>query len=256
MQPAAIQDHNLTAATPDFFVDAVNPDLSKRNYQLKPTATAAIDTGVPVLLNDALPPDIGAYEFGHPWRAGYSPEGPPRPTAREVPTDAARPASRPLKSRSIFPEGSFEQLDPVGNPTGWSWTPYGNVSLAQEPNGNHFLRITHELADRTVQAHARLPLDPAWKTLTASARMKVSGLRMGPAPNLTAAVVLRFMDKDGKLLGYAPSLTLNKDTDWITVTRTFAVPAGTDHLDIEVSNIGKGGDFGADDLIFVPSPTR
>lgn len=255
VQPAAIQDHNIAAATPDFFVDAVNPDLGKRNYQLKAGATAAIDRGVLVLFNDALPPDIGAYEFGHPWRAGYSAAGAPQSTAGTVPTDAARPAANASRPGAVFPEGSFERLDPVGDPTGWNWTPYGNVSLAHEPNGNHFLRITHELPDRTVQAHARLPLDPAWKMLTASARMKVSGLQMGPAPNLTAAVVLRFMDKDGKLLGYAPSLTLIKDTDWTTVTRTFNIPAGADHLDIEVSNIGKGGDFGTDDLTFVPSPS-
>jgi len=254
VQPAATQDHNITSATTDYFVDAVTPDLNRRNYQLKAASTGAMDKGAPVLFNDALPPDIGAYEFGHPWRAGYSTAGAPLSIA---PVEAAsgKPATVPAQAAgAIFPEGGFEQLDPVGNPTGWTWTPYGNVSLAQEPSGNHYLCITHELADRTVQAHARLPLNPAWKTLQASARMKVSKLEMGPAPNLTAAAVLRFMDKDGKLLGYAPSLTLTKDTDWTTVTRTFDVPAGADHLDIEVSNIGKAGDFGMDDLVFVPNP--
>lgn len=257
VQPVATQDHNITSATPDYFVDAINPDLNKRNYQLQAASTGAIDKGVPVLFNDALPPDIGAYELGQSWRAGYSATGAPAAViiSRKAATSMVKPvAVKPVASSAVFPEGTFDRLDPVGTPTGWNWTPYGNVSLAQEPNGNHFLRITHELADRTVQAHARLPLDPVWKTLKASARMKVSGLQMGPAPNLTAAVVLRFMDKDGKLLGYAPSLTLTKDMDWTTITRTFDVPVGTDHLDIEVSNIGKGGDFGTDELIFVPNP--
>lgn len=252
VQPAATQDHNVTSATPDYFVDATNPDLSKRDYQLKAASTGAIDQGVPVLFNDALPPDIGAYEFGHPWRAGYGAAG--KPAALTASGKTAPPPTKAVAADTIFPEGGFERLDPVGSPIGWDWTPYGNVSLAEEPSGNHYLRIAHELADRTVQAHARLPLDPTWKSLKVSARLKVSKLQMGSAPNLTAAVVLRFMDKANKLLSYAPSLALTKDTGWTTLTETFSVPIGADHLDIEVSNIGQGGDFGADDLVFVPNP--
>jgi hypothetical protein len=69
----AIVSDNLVASD-DLFVDSTNPDMSKRNYQLKPTATGAINKGVSVLpYNDKTvdAPDIGAYEFGVPaWTAG------------------------------------------------------------------------------------------------------------------------------------------------------------------------------------------
>jgi hypothetical protein len=62
----------------ELFIDATNHD-----YQLKPTATAAIDQGVDFSpYNDPLvnTPDIGAYEFGKPaWKAGVGTNDFPAP---------------------------------------------------------------------------------------------------------------------------------------------------------------------------------
>ena len=60
------------------------------------------------------------------------------------------------------------------------------------------------------------------------------------------------MDKNDKLIAYAPKLALKQNCDWKPFSAVFDLPAGADHLNIEVSNIGTDGDFGADDISFVP----
>jgi hypothetical protein len=71
--PEAVQEKNLINVTNDFYVDATNPDLTKRNYSLR-EGSAAIDAGVDVAPFNAVlkgAPDLGAYEFGMPmWTAG------------------------------------------------------------------------------------------------------------------------------------------------------------------------------------------
>jgi hypothetical protein len=72
--PGAKLENNLTTSDLSIFVDPLNPDMSKRNFQLKAGATAALDKGVAVApFDDPLigAPDLGAYEFGAPaWKAG------------------------------------------------------------------------------------------------------------------------------------------------------------------------------------------
>jgi hypothetical protein len=65
---------NNILASNDLFVDSINPNMALRNYQLKSTASTAINQGTPVPpYDDKLigPPDIGAYEYGvAPWTVG------------------------------------------------------------------------------------------------------------------------------------------------------------------------------------------
>ena len=85
------------------------------------------------------------------------------------------------------------------------------------------------------------------------AYLKVKGLKVG-RDNHTVSVILRIRDKENKLIAYAPALSLLKDADWKTLMQTFDLPSNADHILIEVSNIGLGGDLWADDLVFVPEP--
>ncbi|HEX9956337.1 MAG TPA: hypothetical protein VGA96_03750, partial [Fibrella sp.] len=65
---------NNILASDDLFSDSTNADMALRNYQLKPTADAAIDKGIEVPpYDDKIVglPDIGAYEYGvAPWTVG------------------------------------------------------------------------------------------------------------------------------------------------------------------------------------------
>jgi hypothetical protein len=65
---------NNILASDDLFVDATNSNMALRNYQLKSTASTAINQGIKVPpYDDKLVglPDIGAYEYGvAPWTVG------------------------------------------------------------------------------------------------------------------------------------------------------------------------------------------
>jgi hypothetical protein len=69
----AIITNNILSSN-GLFVDATNPNMALRNYQLQNTASAAINQGVSVVpYDDKLVglPDIGAYEYGvAPWAVG------------------------------------------------------------------------------------------------------------------------------------------------------------------------------------------
>lgn len=80
--PTGAMISNNLPASDELFVDSVNANRAARNYQLKPTASSAINQGVSVPPYDdklvALP-DIGAYEYGvAPWAAGARPVKPPK----------------------------------------------------------------------------------------------------------------------------------------------------------------------------------
>jgi hypothetical protein len=68
---------NNILASDGLFVDSTNPGVGQRRYQLKSTASSAIDQGVSVApYDDKLVglPDIGAYEYGvSPWMVGAKP---------------------------------------------------------------------------------------------------------------------------------------------------------------------------------------
>ncbi|HEX8550705.1 MAG TPA: DUF1565 domain-containing protein [Abditibacteriaceae bacterium] len=73
---AAVSNNIL--ASNDLFIDSTNPNMALRNYQLKSTASTAIDKGVEVPPYDdkfISLPDIGAYEYGvAPWTVGAQKE--------------------------------------------------------------------------------------------------------------------------------------------------------------------------------------
>ena len=246
----AVKDHNVQNAADAIFVDAANSASGRRNYQVVKTAVSAIGTGTKTFVNTESAPDLGAYAFGKPrWRAGYEAGDYPAP-------DAPLPALLPeafQAGANVFPQGDFDHCDPADTPLGWQWTRYGNVSVVQEAGGNRYLHIGRELKDRTVQAFAHLPLKPDWKRMRVSARLKVKNL-VRSANGLTASVIVRVEGKDNKMLGYAAKLALTQDTDWVRQEAEFVLPAGADHLDIEVSSIGTDGEFSADDIAFVPLP--
>jgi hypothetical protein len=65
-----VYERNVITAADDWFVDATNPDMAKRDYRLKPDAAEKLGKGV------AVPPYgdgayLGAYPYGGPkWEAG------------------------------------------------------------------------------------------------------------------------------------------------------------------------------------------
>ena len=46
-------------------------------------------------------------------------------------------------------------------------------------NGNRFLRLTNDDASRTVFADQTIKVDPSWKAVTVSARMRATNFKLG-----------------------------------------------------------------------------
>ncbi len=246
---AQAHDHNFVMAADSLFADATNPDLAQRNYQLTAAGAQSAGQGGPTCLSGQKPTYMGAYEPGAPrWKAGYQAGGAP-------PAEPALPGLMPVGpwriGQNALPHGDFEHLDLAGAPIGWYWTPFGNVSLQADEKGNHTLHIDHKQADRALQAISRMDLNPAWKRIRVSARMRGSQIVPG-ASGLAAQLVTRVADASDKMLGYGPTLALKADSDWTTMTEEFDLPAGADHLNIEVGNLGTGGDLWIDDIAYVP----
>jgi hypothetical protein len=67
-----LYEKNVITAKDDWFVDAVNPDMRKRDYRLTDAAAKQLGAGVPVRpYQDGDTPYIGAYPYGKPkWKAG------------------------------------------------------------------------------------------------------------------------------------------------------------------------------------------
>jgi hypothetical protein len=71
----AVYQNNIITARDDWFVDAINPDMARRDYRLRPDGPGAVlvkGKGADISpYNEKSPPDIGAYPVGQPrWVAG------------------------------------------------------------------------------------------------------------------------------------------------------------------------------------------
>ncbi len=153
---------------------------------------------------------------------------------------------------NVLPNGSFEDVN-GGLPLNWRM-PGGDKVKVVEEAGNHYIVISQKETPFDPRIFATLPVEMTWKTMRISARLKGVGLKPGKEAWQKATILVRILDKDNKELGYAPAPSLDADTDWKTVTTEFSLPAGADHLAIEVAHFGSAGDFSIDDVSFVPDP--
>src|SRR5207247_2706269 len=75
--------------------------------------------------------------------------------------------------------GSFEKLDSLGRPAGWLWSSDSKIKLAEE-EGNHFVRLTNNEPGSSTQLPAKeFRLDPSWKQIKLSARMRAKDFKVG-----------------------------------------------------------------------------
>jgi hypothetical protein len=141
---------------------------------------------------------------------------------------------------------------------GWTnWNPHEKekaeavVSLQSE-DGNTFLRLTKPTQVLPVK---RIAIDPAWKKLQVSCRMRASGLIPNTAINYgNARLANSFILPEGKR-AYRGIVQLEADTDatkdsgWKSLSIVAEIPAGALEFEVACGNFGKAGEIDYDDIV-------
>jgi hypothetical protein len=159
-------------------------------------------------------------------------------------------------------------VDPVSPPTnlvsngdftaGWTgWAPNendkkaGQVALASE-DGNTYLHLAKPLQ---VLPAKRIAIDPTWKKLHVSCRIRAAGLQTNDAISYgNARLANSFVMPEGKRK-YLGIVQVKANTDpavdggWAKLTTTAEIPAGALEFEVACGNFGLAGQTDFDDIV-------
>ncbi|MDQ3814516.1 MAG: hypothetical protein M3347_11265 [Armatimonadota bacterium] len=160
-----------------------------------------------------------------------------------------------LAIREGLPEGTFEQSDEQGNPLGWKLAGLRGVQRLEE-NGNHFLRLTNDLAPGFLAATCRFQLDPKWKRVKVGVRMRASNLKVGAQAHECARLASIFEAPDGVRVGdWQVALEIKQDSAaWIYREIEYAIPAGAAVIKLSPEMINTTGIVDFDDMMIEGDP--
>lgn len=144
----------------------------------------------------------------------------------------------------ILPNGEFEAEQPLR----WSRGDPALVDFVEE-DGNRFCRITlvEKKAAIIEQDH---PLDPAWRSLDFSVRIRAEDVKTGDQNWQTGQFQFLLKDKDDKVVGGYNRLLVDADTDgWITLERK-GLPVHESAVKVvaQIGVWGASGTFDFDDV--------
>ncbi len=154
---------------------------------------------------------------------------------------------------NVLSQGGFEQVDAGGKPLGWEVSDGDNVNLTKNNKGNRYALLSTRNR-RQGRLFTSLAVEPSWKNLRVSARMRVSDLKVGKEAWETARISVVFLDAQGKILTYGRQTDLSRDSTWVTVRTTSEVPPGTHRISLDVGVYAPQGEMAVDDISVVPNP--
>jgi len=187
--------------------------------------------------------EVAALAAMPPGKLNIALQAKPANASADKPTAAA-----PATSHKV----DFEK-EKVGEVPKGAWgATKGKVAVA-EADGNRYLRFTNAEADKSTQLHYRFNLQPQWKHLKISARIKTIDFTRGPKPANLASIFLTWENDKNKGFSYG-WLGLDKDSDWTTVEKTLPVPEGARSIKLSVGLNKATGEMLADDIRVEPVP--
>ncbi len=152
---------------------------------------------------------------------------------------------------NLLPQGSFQR--PGVNT---EWAEGFNIPNNQEfqvvsEGGRHWLRIENHDAGRQLDyVHAYVRVAPEIETLTISASMKATNLKVGKEGWHDARIAMSF---EGGDFGYPAEVPeLRADSDWVTKSVDLKVPKGATRLNIQPAMFHCTGVFEIADLTVTP----
>jgi beta-galactosidase len=152
---------------------------------------------------------------------------------------------------NLLPQGDFK------NPgVNTSWAEGFNIPQNDEfrvvtENGHSWLRIENHDAGRQLDyVHAFVKVTPKIDSLTISARLKATNLKVGTEGWHVPALALLF---EGGSFGYPPAVPrLTADSDWVTQTVELKVPPGATRLNLQPAMFRCTGVFEIADITVTP----
>jgi serine/threonine protein kinase len=120
-------------------------------------------------------------------------------------------------------------------------------------DGNRFVRLTNDDMGKTVFIDQRIKVDPAWKAITVSVRMRASDFTHGTGASYDARLAFAFRDTNDKRVGNWPNVPCVKENSpWVERTVTADVPPGADTLYIQAAIFYATGTADFDDVKVIP----
>jgi tRNA A-37 threonylcarbamoyl transferase component Bud32 len=175
----------------------------------------------------------------------------PPAVAAVVPTNAS--ASVAANSTALI-NGTMEEDDTDDGLAGWFIHPRfkEQVQILRE-GGDRFIRLTNDDPAKTVFIDQKIDVDPSWRVVTISARMRASNLKLGKLPSQDARVAIAFKDDADKRVGGWPAVpNLRADSPWVERVATADVPAGAKSLYVQLAIFNATGTADFDDVKIVP----
>ncbi|HYO10422.1 MAG TPA: serine/threonine-protein kinase [Tepidisphaeraceae bacterium] len=194
------------------------------------------------------------------WLARTGPqkvEASPTPAAASAVAAPEAPAHAAGDAESnVLTNGAFDDADGAeGAVSGWFVAERckPHVRLMTE-GANRFLRLTNDDYTTTMHAAQKIDVDPSWRSVTVSARMRASHLKPGgkKTPD-DARVAFSFRDANDKQVGNWPAVPmLKEDSPWAERVVNVPVPAGAKKLYLQCTISYATGTVDFDDVRVVP----
>ena len=177
---------------------------------------------------------------------------------KALPKAAAPKTAAPTTgaTRDVLKCDDFEVLDAEGNPVGWQFPANGAAFLVAQEDGGRFVRLRPlgSLDARKIMAPIRL--QPSWRRLKFSARVRGEGLQIGGGQYQTPHVGVVFFNREGEVAGFSDGIVLGEDAGWAQKSVTVVIPRDATLAMVDAGNFGKAGDFFVDDIIVRPDEAR
>jgi endoglucanase len=118
-----------------------------------------------------------------------------------------------------------------GAPDGWK---VGNGITWESENGVHFLRLTQQEPGKMLMAYREVPIPVAVKAAELTIRYRTAGIKKGEKPWFDARTIIQFIDAARKQVKPGVgAIVFKPDTaDWTIVTKQFAIPEGTQKIQL------------------------
>jgi beta-galactosidase len=148
------------------------------------------------------------------------------------------------QSHILLPEGDFEKVDVANRPLGWTLNSPTGVTVTGDATNRWVQLRDGAMLEKVVR------LDPKWKRIIISTRMKMSDYVKGPEGWQRPHIAIRFLDDADLTYGdYVPTPEVHGNTDWTMRRVAFDIPEGAKQLRLQPGLWGTKGLLEFDDII-------